>query len=205
MIQHVKAREWLERNRGVSRGTRARVLYDYAEGRATAAWRLRSVSERGTGAQTRGAPIIRNRSRLVLGDEVLLISRYLRIQLMVGEGAELRIGDSSRIHYGTTIVAVDSIRIGKGVWIGPHCTIYDSSFHEAHDRSIEAAPAEVVLQDDVWLATRVIVLPGVTMGTASIAGAGAVVSKDVEPYAVVAGNPARVVRRLDPEAFVRQR
>ena len=52
----------------------------------------------------------------------------------------------------------------------------------------------VVIGDDVWIAARAIILPGVTIGKGSIIGAGAVVTKDVPEYAVVGGNPARVIR-----------
>src|ERR1022692_3366992 len=54
--------------------------------------------------------------------------------------------------------------------------------------------APVIIADDVWIGARAIILPGVTVGSGSIIGAGAVVSKDVPPGAVVVGNPARIVR-----------
>ncbi len=53
----------------------------------------------------------------------------------------------------------------------------------------------IVIQDDVWIGERAIILPGVTIGRGAIVGAGAVVTNDVPDYAVVAGNPAKVVRR----------
>jgi maltose O-acetyltransferase len=54
--------------------------------------------------------------------------------------------------------------------------------------------APVIIEDDVWIGARVIILPGVTVGSGSVLGAGAVVSRDVPPYAVVVGNTGRVVR-----------
>ncbi|MEN6551326.1 MAG: DapH/DapD/GlmU-related protein [Methanobacterium sp.] len=54
----------------------------------------------------------------------------------------------------------------------------------------------VIVEDHVWIGARVIVLPGVTIGKGSIVGAGAVVSKNVPPYSVAVGNPARVVKSL---------
>lgn len=53
---------------------------------------------------------------------------------------------------------------------------------------------------DVWVGGAAVLCPGVTIGRASVVGAGSVVTKDVEPYTVVAGNPARVIRRLQPPA-----
>ena len=57
----------------------------------------------------------------------------------------------------------------------------------------EVAP--VVIGDDVWIGSRVIILPGVKIGNGSVIGAGAVVTKDVEPYSVVGGVPAKLIRR----------
>ena len=55
----------------------------------------------------------------------------------------------------------------------------------------------VTLGDNVWLASNVVILPGVTVGEGAVIGAGSVVTKDVEPYTVVAGNPARFLRRIE--------
>ena len=58
--------------------------------------------------------------------------------------------------------------------------------------------APVVIEDDVWLGFRSIILPGISLGKGSVVGAGAVVTKDVPPYAVVVGNPGRIIKYLDP-------
>jgi len=60
----------------------------------------------------------------------------------------------------------------------------------------------VCIEDDVWIGSRVILLPGVRIGKGSIVGAGSVVTRDVEPYAIVAGNPARKIRsRIDTDTM----
>jgi acetyltransferase-like isoleucine patch superfamily enzyme len=56
---------------------------------------------------------------------------------------------------------------------------------------------EVVIEDDVWLGYNVIVLPGVTIGKGSVIGAGSVVSKDIPPYSIAIGNPARVIKKRE--------
>ena len=59
----------------------------------------------------------------------------------------------------------------------------------------------VIIEDDVWIGARVIILPGVTIGTGSVIGAGAVISKSIPPYSVAVGNPARIVKnRLEHNA-----
>ena len=57
----------------------------------------------------------------------------------------------------------------------------------------------VTIEDYVWIASRALILPGVTIGRGAVVAAGAVVFQDVAPYTVVAGNPARAVRRRSPE------
>ena len=57
--------------------------------------------------------------------------------------------------------------------------------------------APIVIEDRAWIGFNAIILKGVTIGEGSVVAAGAVVTKDVEPYTVVAGNPARVVKRLE--------
>lgn len=74
-----------------------------------------------------------------------------------------------------------------------------SSNHEFKDRSTpmimqgQRREEPVVICDDVWIGTRAIILPGVKIGSHSIVGAGAVVTKDVPEYSIVGGNPARVI------------
>jgi acetyltransferase-like isoleucine patch superfamily enzyme len=97
------------------------------------------------------------------------------------------------------------VRIGNRVSIATNVTLVaDSNPNNSHlcdepyvrAHLIKAAP--VVIEDDVWLGTNVVVLPGVRVGRASIVGAGAVVSRDVAAEVVVAGVPARVIRQLSP-------
>src|SRR5699024_4409224 len=91
------------------------------------------------------------------------------------------------------------ITIGNGVMIGPYCLIYTCN-HNTKDLSVPMfkqgmdVMKPVVIEDDVWIGGRVIILPGVHIGTGAIIGAGAVVTKDVPEYAIVAGNPAKIIR-----------
>jgi maltose O-acetyltransferase len=114
-----------------------------------------------------------------------------------GSGRLVEIGDNSGIGVNCHVPA--NIRIGKDVMMGPDVLIIGRN-HRFDDISkpmrlqgyTDAPP--VVIEDDVWLGTRVIVLPGIRVGRGSIIGAGAIVTKDVPPFAVCAGNPARVIR-----------
>lgn len=107
------------------------------------------------------------------------------------------IGSNSGI--GFRALVGSGSRIGSNVMMGPEVLIYtrnhstsriDIPMIEQGDTDI----APVIIEDDVWIGARVIILPGVTVGSGSVLGAGAVVSRDVPPYAVVVGNTGRVVR-----------
>ncbi len=111
---------------------------------------------------------------------------------------ELRIGDGTWIGQGAFLHAAGGLTIGANVGIGPGVHVITSSHREAGRalpilRSpIELAP--VTIEDDVDLGVGAIVLPGVRIGRGAQVGAGAVVTRDVPAYSVVAGNPARVLR-----------
>lgn len=89
--------------------------------------------------------------------------------------------------------------IGENVMMAPEVIIYTRN-HNFGDKSIpmiiqgETDEQEVTIGNDVWLGRRALILPGVSIGEGSIVGAGAVVTKDVEPYTIVAGNPAKVIK-----------
>lgn len=124
-------------------------------------------------------------------------------------GTNVNIGKRAEIGYGLSIgsnsgIGRDSIiqgdvTIGDGVMMGPECIIYTKN-HEFSDVTVpmfrqgtsEVRP--VIISDDVWIGARVTILPGVNIGTGSIIGAGSVVTKDVPEYAIVGGNPARVIK-----------
>ena len=116
---------------------------------------------------------------------------------LINNGRAIHIGDNSGI--GLDAFVSGPLVMGRNVITGPRCTflaiprdtprtdvpIIDQGYKE---------PRAPVLEDDVWLGANVTVLPGRRIGTGSIVGAGSVVSEDVPPYSVVAGNPARVIR-----------
>ena len=84
------------------------------------------------------------------------------------------------------------IRTGKNVSIGPEASILTLG-HDPQSPDFADRGGDVLIGDFVWIGYRAIVLPGVTIGDGAVVGAGAVVTKDVPPYTIVAGNPARVI------------
>lgn len=93
----------------------------------------------------------------------------------------------------------DSLFIGDWVAISPNVTIITSSGPESpklKKYKLEKRK-KVIIKNDSWIGTGVIILPGITIGEGSICGAGSVVTKDVEPNTIVAGIPAKLIRKLE--------
>lgn len=114
-----------------------------------------------------------------------------------GSGSGVRLG--SRSGLGVNCRVHGPLQVGQDVMIGPDVLIYATN-HESSDVNAPMIGQgfqdcrRVFIEDDVWIGARAIILPGVTIGTGSIIGAGAVVTTDVPPYSVAAGNPAVVIR-----------
>ncbi|MFE4350597.1 acyltransferase [Peribacillus butanolivorans] len=107
------------------------------------------------------------------------------------------IGNNSGIGVNCTLDG--PVTIGNDVMIGPNVEIYTRNHR--HDRidvpmnsQGDETYKEVIIGNDVWIGSRVIILPGVTIGNGAILGAASVISKNVEPYTIVVGNPARKVK-----------
>jgi acetyltransferase-like isoleucine patch superfamily enzyme len=111
----------------------------------------------------------------------------------------VRIGDQTCVNNGVAIISEGrSITIGRRCLMGPGVQIYDSDFHAldvAGRLTGQPRMAEVVIEDDVFIGAYATVLKGVTVGAGSVIGAGAVVVEDVPENAIVAGNPAREIKR----------
>jgi acetyltransferase-like isoleucine patch superfamily enzyme len=192
----------VRRDRGLPAGVLARKAARYLWELATARHRLRAVDELGPHARTLGRPRIENFGRIEIGSHALIRSVNVPVELCTGPGGVLRIGHGVRLNYGVSISAQGEVAIGDRVRIGPYVMIVDSDFHDPYLRSSRAAPRRVVIEDDVWIGAKASVLRGVRVGRGAIVGTGAVVTRDVAPFTVVAGVPAREVGRLDADRFV---
>jgi acetyltransferase-like isoleucine patch superfamily enzyme len=168
---------------------------------ATARLWLRRCRRVGRLARTRGRPLVEGTGEIEIGDNVAIWSHLQRSHLSAGPGARLVIGDDTFVNVGTSISARASITIGRRCQIANHVLIMDSDFHGLQERDKPEPPAPIVIEDDVWIAVRATVLKGVRIGRGAVVAAGAVVTRDVPAYTLVAGVPARPVRTLAaPEA-----
>lgn len=173
----------------------------YVLKRALAPFALRGCTRVGPGARVRGFPVVDNMGgEIAIGRNFCVFSYLAKVELYVGPGGKLEIGDDTFVNNGTSLSASTHIKIGSRVNIAPHCTIIDNDFHGTDDRDGPPKMAPIVLEDDVWLGTRVIVLKGVTIGKGSVIASGSVVTKDIPPGVIAAGVPAKVLRRVDGSA-----
>ncbi|ENS8761921.1 acyltransferase [Neisseria gonorrhoeae] len=107
------------------------------------------------------------------------------------------LGDGSGI--GANCEICRGLVVGKNVMMGPECLLYSTNHkfdreNKRFEGYTEIRP--ITLEDDVWPGRRVIVMAGVTVGRGSVVGAGAVITKDIPPYSLAAGNPAVVKKNL---------
>lgn len=112
---------------------------------------------------------------------------------------DLFIGNNSRIGISNTIIG--PVTIGNKVNIGQNVLIsglnhgYEDVTKAIADQGVSTAP--VTIADDVWIGGNVVILAGISIGEHAVIGAGSVVTKDVSPYSVVVGNPAKIVKKYD--------
>ncbi len=163
-----------------------------------AKWYFRRARLGGNKVRVWGRPSVRNNGRMLIGDRVRLVSTIATTELVAGANGVLEIGEGAFINYGCSIAADLLVRIGPRCNIGTHVIIMDNDFHrlEPDRRHEKPASRPIILEENVWLGGRVIVLNGVTIGKDSVIGAGSVVTRDIPPGVVAAGVPAKVIRQL---------
>ena len=166
--------------------------------------------------------------RIHAGGEISPNNRRERESISVGPGTHIRgqlltFGHGGRITMGSHCYVGDNSKlwsgvrldVGNRVLIGHNSSILDCDAHpvnagERHRQYVEIItrghPADIILGeapitigDDVWIGCNVVVLKGVTIGRGAIVGAGSIVTHEVPPFVLVAGNPARIVRELTPD------
>jgi len=115
--------------------------------------------------------------------------------LHIGDPKKIFIGDRTIISYNCSLGGKGVVRIGNDCLIAQNVSLITSN-HNFHSRNIpmnkQGYTAEsIIIEDDVWVCANSIVLPGVIIKKGAIVAAGAVVTKNVAPYTIVAGNPAK--------------
>ena len=159
----------------------------------------------------RGDLSVRGRlgSRVEVGDDSIVEGNIV----LERDGAQVKIGDRTFVGGKTYVGSAASVTIGDDVLISFDVLVMD---HHGHSLDFNRRSSDVLdwgsgckdwsnvpsspvhIGDKVWIGARAIVLSGVSIGEGAVVGCGSVVTKDVAPWTVVAGNPARLVRTQDP-------
>lgn len=105
----------------------------------------------------------------------------------------------------TPSIEIIDYSLGKFLTIGDRCAISDVTFLISsgpnNSKLIKIYPrtyGPISVEEDVWIGTRSVIFPGVTIGKCSVIGSGSVVTKDIPPYSIAVGYPAKVVKKIDP-------
>lgn len=123
------------------------------------------------------------------------IDRGLRLRGLGG----VEIGDGCIINERCTFDGRGTLVLGSLVNVSPEAMLLTAG-HDADSPRFAGTVGAIVIGDRAWIATRAIVLPGVTIGAGAVVGAGSVVTRDVPPDTIVAGNPARPIGTRAPDA-----
>lgn len=157
-------------------------------------------------------------NKIVIGNLCMLSNSFI----FESNQGQIEIGDRTFIHVDTKIISREKISIGNDVMISWGCTLYDHNSHsldyrerikdfkrtlfdyhqgrdllKSKDWSVVKSN-EIIIGDNVWIGFGCTILKGVKIGTGAVIGAQSVVREDVDEWTVVAGNPAKVVKKLKP-------
>lgn len=115
--------------------------------------------------------------------------------------SKISINDNCRINNNFTIISEgEGVFIGKGCLIGENVSIYDSDFHSINPKQRfggKAKTGKVVIGDNVFIGSDVIILKGVTIGENSVIAAGSIVAKDISSNVIAGGNPCRLLKEIE--------
>jgi maltose O-acetyltransferase len=139
---------------------------------------------------------LRIKARLTFGRPVAVFGNFT-----VVDASRVRIGRNCAINPGVFILGMSGIEIGDDVVLSARCMLIDGTLNSrasASSGNRVYVDKPIRIEDGAWIGAGAIVLPGVVIGSQSIVGAGSVVTKSVPPLTVVAGNPARFLRKIEP-------
>ncbi|KAG9399035.1 Maltose acetyltransferase [Aphanomyces cochlioides] len=126
---------------------------------------------------------------------------FIEMPFRCDYGSNIRLGDNVYMNFNCVLLDVCEITIGNRVLLAPNVQLYTATHPlgpNARSSGYEFGKP-ITIEDDVWLGGNVTVVPGVTIGRGAVIGAGSVVTKDVPPMCVYAGNPAKFIKKIEEE------
>jgi len=157
---------------------------------------LKTCNRVGTNARVAGRMRVENHGVIVIGNYLNINSSWVPTELVAGREGRIEIGDDILINFGTVIAAGKGVSICSGSMIGPHCIISDVDIPETAVEAGLGTAKPIQIGKNVWLAGRVTVRPGVTIGDGAVVVAGSIVESDVPAHVMASGIPARLLPKL---------
>lgn len=150
-----------------------------------------------------------NKLRILILRRIIKIGKDVKFQkgIYIGSGRNIRIGDRCQINEG---IRLDNVHLGNNVMIGRE-SIFIGKMHISEDINIpmneqgKKIDFVTVVEDDVWIGLRVIIMPGVKIRKGSIIGAGSIVTKNTEEYGVYVGVPAKKIKNRNTNDNISQK
>lgn len=123
---------------------------------------------------------------------------YIEPPFYCDYGSNIHLDENVYMNHGCILLDVNEIRIGKNTFLAPNVQIYTAGHPvEPVPRRKTEFGKPVTIGRDCWIGGNAVILPGITIGDGVTIGAGSVVTKNVESFSVVAGNPARLIRKVE--------
>ena len=139
------------------------------------------------------------------------IERGIRLSEDLGlfNTENIKIGEYVFLGKQAYIDAVDTVEIGSGTMIGPRVTIISSN-HNYDGEELRSIPYDnkiykrpVIIKENVWIGSNVCILPGVEIGEGAVIGMGSIVNKNIPPYAIAVGNPAKIIKYRNKDVYLK--
>ena len=158
--------------------------------------RLRGKVQAPLSVRLRGRCVVSGCGEILLGEGVSLSGTVVPIEFATYSSGLIEIGQGTFINYGSSIAARCLVKIGSHCHLGHYTFVMDNGQHDVVVHSDLPPSKPVIIEDHVWIGSKVVILPGVRIGSHAVIGAGSIVTKDIPARCVAAGNPARVLRQL---------
>jgi len=191
-----------QRRRHRSWAKRIRHVFAVVKTRCWWGWRLHAL---GRSSQLGRAQHVKCAASVSIGSHVMVEDQFIFADVCPEQGDQPKIviGDGCTLMYRFQVNAAQSVTIGRYVLAASNVLITDfdhvlepGGVPVTRSRAFLTAPVRI--EDNCWLGQNAVVLKGVTIGHDSIVGANSVVNRDVPPFSIVGGNPARVIKSLEP-------
>ena len=150
----------------------------------------------GQNVRIKGNVIFSGQGKLNFGDNLLIrSSNFNPVRIHIEKKSNLTLGNQVFLNMGVHLSCSKEIIIGDHVDFGEDCLIMDNDFHSLDNSHPKTEP--IIINNNVWIASRVTILKGVSIGEGAVIGAGSIITKSIPPNSFAAGNPARIIKSIE--------